>query len=107
MNVIIYIYNITKWGELSPESWASCLRASFLWGEFSLGRVVLFLVLSEITPMLGKHLGVTNGENGHNNEETENGIIHQWMNTFKFGLETTLSIQESSKVNLVQSLSNQ
>ena len=28
-------------------------------------------------------------------------------NTFKFGLETTLSIQESSKVNLVQSLSNQ
>ena len=27
--------------------------------------------------------------------------------TFKFGLETTLSIQESSKVNLVQSLSNQ
>ena len=28
-------------------------------------------------------------------------------NTFNFGLETTLSIQESSKVNLVQSLSNQ
>ena len=28
-------------------------------------------------------------------------------NTFKFSLETTLSIQESSKVNLVQSLSNQ
>ena len=28
-------------------------------------------------------------------------------NTLKFGLETTLSIQESSKVKLVQSLSNQ
>ena len=28
-------------------------------------------------------------------------------NTFKFGLETTVSIQESSKVNLVQSLSTQ
>ena len=33
--------------------------------------------------------------------------IHQWKNTFKFGLETTLSIQEWSKVNLVQSLSTQ
>ena len=28
-------------------------------------------------------------------------------NTFNFGLETTLSVQQSSKVNLVQSLSNQ
>ena len=34
------------WGELSPECGASCLEASFLWGELSwgelsLGRVVL------------------------------------------------------------------
>ena len=42
-----YIYNITKWGELASESGASCLRASFSWGELSwgelsLGQVVLF-----------------------------------------------------------------
>ena len=29
------------WGELSSECGASCLGASFLWGELSLGRVVL------------------------------------------------------------------
>ena len=30
----------SEWGELSSECWASCLGVSFLWGEFSLGRVV-------------------------------------------------------------------
>ena len=33
--VIIYIYNITKWDELSSESGASCLRASYSWDELS------------------------------------------------------------------------
>ena len=47
LSIIIYIYNITKWGDLSSESGASCLRASFSWGELSwgelsLGRLVLF-----------------------------------------------------------------
>ena len=36
----------SEWGELSSECGATCLRASFLWGELSwcelsLGRVVL------------------------------------------------------------------
>ena len=40
-------YNISKQGELSSESGANCLRATFpwgelSWGELSLGRVVLF-----------------------------------------------------------------
>ena len=30
----------SEWGELSSECEASCLGASFLWGELSLGRVV-------------------------------------------------------------------
>ena len=38
-------YNISKWGELSSESGASCLRARFPWGELSLGWVVLFPLL--------------------------------------------------------------
>ena len=41
-------YNITKWGEtgeLSSESGASCLRASFSCGEVTLGRVVFGLVV--------------------------------------------------------------
>ena len=36
-----------------------------------------------------------------------NFLLHQWKKYLNFGLETTLSIQESSTVNLVQSLSNQ
>ena len=39
--------------------------------------------------------------------QVNNGWYASGRNTFKFGLETTLSIQESSKVNLVQSLSSQ
>ena len=34
------------WGELSSECGASCLGASFLWDELSLGRVVLIPFLS-------------------------------------------------------------
>ena len=43
------------------------------------------------------------------NNFLEKDLLHytSGRNTFKFGLETTLSIQESSKINLVQSLSNQ
>ena len=42
-NTCNYIYNITKWGELSSESGASCLRASFSWGELSWGELSCFL----------------------------------------------------------------
>ena len=39
LRVIIYIYNITKGCELSFESGASCLRASFSWGDLSWGEL--------------------------------------------------------------------
>ena len=42
LSVIMYIYNITKWGELSSESGASCLRARFSWGELSWGELSCF-----------------------------------------------------------------
>ena len=32
---------LLKWGELSSKFGASCLMASLMWGELSLGRVVL------------------------------------------------------------------
>ena len=34
------LFMFTKWGELSSESGASCLRASFSWGELSWGELI-------------------------------------------------------------------
>ena len=38
----IYLQYITKWGELSSESGASCLRARFSWSELSQIYSILF-----------------------------------------------------------------